>query len=166
MNLNLKKEIITHIFNKFGLLNKSSFGNSESPISKKFIYNKTIDFSSDGEDYKNSIWTTEAHIEDSRIQFIIADLTDLAPEYAFVLKLNDNPAYAGRISVDEDDYGSLHFQVGELWVDAPTVFQAKLLVAVEEIMELFLKWEKNESSEEIYQLLINYLKFESEEEDE
>jgi hypothetical protein len=165
MNESLKQEIINHIFNKFGLLTREDVesGKREGPVSSQFLLDQKLTFEVDGEKYDNSIWSGETKVDDgSRVQFIIADLTEEVPEYSLLLQLDSFPPYAARISLDPEDSGSLFFGIDGKWHEASTLFQAKILVAVESLMELYVTWSKNTDGEAIYKSLIDFLKFESE----
>lgn len=164
MNETLKKEIINHIFNKFGLLNREESNIlkfREGPLSKKFLLDQKLTFEIENNKYSNSIWSGETDVEGARVQFIIGDLTEEVPEYSLLLQLDSFPPYAARISLDPEDAGSLFFRAEGQWVEASTLFQAKILVAVESLMELFVTWKKNEDIAGIHANLIDFLKFES-----
>ncbi len=164
MNESLKREIISHVFNKFGLLTReevTSLRSKDGPLSNKFLSDQKITFEVEEKKYSNNIWSGESDIDEARVQFIIADLTEEVPEYSLLLQLDNFPPYAARISLDPDDAGSLFFKIEERWIEASTLFQAKILVAVESLMDLCITWEKNSDIESIHKDLIDFLKFES-----
>lgn len=164
MNETLKKEIINHIFNKFGLLTReevTSLRKKEGPLSNKFLSDQKISFEVEGKEYSNNVWSGEADIDGSRVQFIIGDLTEEVPEYSLLLQLDTFPPYAARISLDPEDSGSLFFKIEERWIEASTLFQAKILVAVESLMDIYVTWDKNSNIENIHKDLIDFLKSES-----
>lgn len=167
MNLSLKKEIIHHIFNRFNLLTKEDVHKLHSdigPTSKKFLLDQKLIFEIDDKKYTNNIWSGEAEVEGSRVQFAIADLTEDLPEYILILQLDIYPPNVIRISLDPEDAGAIFSKIEDQWVEAPVMFQAKILIAVEQLMEMFISWNKNVNSEEIYKSLIDFLKFEGENE--
>lgn len=164
MNEALKKEIINHIFNKFGLLGReegASLKAKDGPLSNKFLSEHKISFEVEGKEYSNNVWSGEADIDGSRVQFIVGDLTEEVPEYSLLLQLDTFPPYAARISLDPEDSGSLFFKIDERWIEASTLFQAKILVAVESLMDLYVTWDKNSNIESIHKDLIAFLKSES-----
>jgi hypothetical protein len=165
MNEPLKKEIINHIFNKFGLLTSgeapASTRKKDELFSNKFLSEHKISFEVEGKEYSNNVWSGETDIDGSRVQFIIGDLTEDVPEYSLLLQLDAFPPYAARISLDPEDTGSLYFKIDERWIEASTLFQAKILVAVESLMDLYVTWDKNSNIESIHKDLIEFLKSES-----
>lgn len=166
INLSLKKEIIIQIYRKFGLFPSTLKYNNiiEQLTSKEYLIDKTINFESDDKKYQNKIWAATVNLDNNGIfKVIIADLTEDVKEYAILIQLDEFLPYAIRLSNDDGDYGSCYFRAEDKWINASTLFQAKLLVAVESLSELIPKWEKLKDYNNIYQLLVGFLKFENEE---
>lgn len=162
INLPLKKEILIQIYKGLGLF--SSTGSfSEGITNDKFIIDKTIKFESDeGQEYQNKVWGAIIKLEDNSIlKIIIGDLTETNKEYAILIQLDDFPPYATRMSNDPEDYGSCYFRVEDKWINASTLFQAKLLIAIESLSELFPTWEPIKDYNNLYTLLVGFLKFDN-----
>lgn len=155
MNNLLKKTIIHHIFNRFDLFTSKS-------ISENLLLDQKLMFETDEKQYVNDIWSGETTIDNSRVQFIVAELTEEIPEYALLLQLDSFPPYALRISLDNDDSGSISFKADGVWIEASSLIQARILVAVESLIEeIHTTWIKNNNVLTIHKELINFLKFES-----
>ena len=161
MNEHLRKEIINHIFNCFGLLLEEGTGGKAT--SDDFLLEQKLVFEVENDKkFENNIWSGETNIEESRVQFIIADLSEDWAEYALLLQMDSLPPYAARISLDPEDAGAIFIGMDERWIEASSLIQAKILVAVESLMEIHISWGKNADPAGIHKTLINFLKFESE----
>lgn len=162
MNLILQKEIILQLFNRFGTFDK----NNSKFICEKYLLDNKLSFEIENNNYSNNIWAFTSEIDGSRIQIIIGDLSEKIPEYCMIIKMADYPPYGLRISSDNEDYGSVHFKVEQYWVGANILFQSRLLVAIETLFDMFLTWDKNNNYKDIYGVLMEYIKFENDQNDE
>lgn len=176
MNDVLKKEIIKHIFYKFAI-----FASPNMTLkSSDFLTDKKISFEIDGKQYQNSVWAGESEINSAKLQYVLADLTEeSAKEYCLLLKLDGGPSHIIRWSLDEEDDGSFYIRIQNIdnetggpivdngsesfWIRASTLNQAGLLVAVESLFGLMVSWKKSDNYIYLYNEIIDFLKFESEE---
>lgn len=158
MSIQLKKQLILHILNKFGVFISAR----DSLLSDTYLLDKKLTFDTEDKTYSNNLWSGETEIEGSKVQFMIADLTEDLPEFAVILQLDTSTPYIMRISTDDEDSGSIYFRAEEHWIPASTIFQAKVLVAIESLFEASVIWVPNKNYESIHKTLISFLKFESE----
>lgn len=164
MNLKLRKEIILNIFNVFGLFrNKTNFSAStliEPLIEEKFLLNKKLGFEiEDGTKRENSIFAAMTKIENNVIKVMIADIIDDIPEYAVIMQMDTFPSIAMRLSLDDEDFGTIAFLVDDHWIEIGTSAQARILMGVENLSEIFCVWEKMTSYDDMYKVLVNFVNY-------
>lgn len=163
MNNILKKEIITHIFKALGAYKQIppvAHGMFEDFVDTQFLIEKKVAFEVDNKKYQNNVWATKAQIENSSMKIMIADTHEDIPEYTVIVQMDTFPPCAIRLSEDKDDYGSVFFNVEDnKWIAASTLLQAKILVGIEELSEMLLKWENLEQYGDMYKVLIGFLNF-------
>jgi hypothetical protein len=164
MNLTLRKEIVLHIFRTLGIfadpiLNKLSM--LEKLNDDKFLIDKKIAFETeDKKQIKNNLWAAKTKIEDSEIKIIIADITEDISEFALILQMDNFMPCAMRLSLEDDDYGSMYINVQDnKWIDTSSLIQAKILVGIESLSGIFSQWEKIDKYLDMYKLLIGFLNF-------
>lgn len=164
MNLTLKREIIKNILCIVGVLREKNYmGNSLlMPINNdECLIDKKLAFETEGgEKKKGSVWAAKAGVEKNEIKLMLADISVDAEEYALLVQMDAFSACAVRLSLDEDDYGSMFFRVEEKWIDTSTSHQARILTGMENLTEIFVTWEKMENYTDMYKLLIDFLNFE------
>lgn len=165
MNLTLRKEIINHTFKTFGLFNDiQNINMFEKLNTEKFLIDKKIVFSTENQEFKRKIWAATSKIENSNINIVIADIAEDIAEFTIIIQLDNFFPYALRLSLDPEDSGSIHILVdNKTWVEASTMLQAKMLVGIESLSEIFLQWTRLDKYNDMYQILLNFLNFNEEE---
>lgn len=165
MNLTLKKEIINHILKTIGLIDDklSYIGMFEKLNSDQFLIDKKIIFELDGSKIEKQVWATNCKIDENYINIIIADISDDSKEYAFIIQMDNMIPYAIRLSDDPEDFGTMLIYAENNWIEASTMLQAKMLLCIQSLSELYMKWERIDNYKEIYKLLINFLNFQEQE---
>lgn len=164
MNLKLKHEIISHIFNTVGLFSdpdKMAISMIEPLNTNKFLLNKKIAFSEEnGKRIENSLWAGTAKVENSVIKIIIADITEDIPEFTLIVQMDNFFPCAIRLSKEPEDLGSMYINIADnKWIDCSTTLQAKMLVGFESLTEIFLQWEKLDNYTDMYKSMIGFLNF-------
>lgn len=164
MNNKLKKEIILNIFNIFGVFReKTNFSSStlmEPLVGEKFLIDKKLAFENDdGTKKENNIFTAKTKIDQNIIKIMIADIIDDIGEYAIIMQMDNFPSIAFRLSLDEDDFGTIAFLIDNKWIEVGTSAQARILMGVENLSEIFCMWEKMSEYDEMYKILINFLNY-------
>lgn len=164
MNIKLKKEIILNIFNVMGVFrDKTNFSAStlmEPLIDKKFLLDKKLAFENeDGSKRENAIFAATTKIEGNVIKVMIADIIDNIPEYAILMQMDSFPSIALRFSMEEDDFGTIAFLVENQWIEVGTSAQARILMGIENLSEIFTTWEKMTDYESMYEVLINFVNY-------
>jgi hypothetical protein len=167
LNLPLQKEILLHIFKSLGIfVSDEQFrsGFIESLTSEKFLLAKKLAFETeDKEKHKNDIWSSFAKVGESTIKVIVADISDGCPEYAALVQMDNFSPYAVRLSLDNDDSGTISVNVGDTdWADANVLVQARLLSGIESLAELLVEWKKLDEFEPLYRKLIMFLNYQEE----
>lgn len=160
MNTALRKEIALHILKSFGFFsNDLSYKGFIEPLnSDKFLLNKKIVFEAEDEEkQERSVWAASAKVNSSVVKILAADLNDGYAEYVLAIQLDSYPPCVVQSSLEEEDTGSFAFKVENKWVDAGSLMQAKILVGVESLSELYVKWEKLSNFAELYGLIIEFL---------
>lgn len=163
MNQQLKKEIIKHFFNSVGVFSDEKIRNGliDNLLSDKFLVDKKLAFETeDNKKYQNRIWSIASKIDNSVIKILIADTHDTIPEYTIMFQMDTLPPYALRLSIAEDDLGSMYFNPEDnKWIDANTSVQARFLSGVESLNEIFVEWKKFDEYKDLYKSLIGFLNF-------
>ena len=162
MNGKLKREIVLNCFNILGLFrDKNNLGSSnliEPLLNDKFMLDKKLAFEiEDGSKKETAIYAALTKIENNVIKVLIADIIDNSPEYAVIIRMDNFPSIAMRLSIEEDDLGSLAFSVEKQWIEVDTLAQAKVLVGLESIANIFCIWEKMNDYKEMYDILISFM---------
>lgn len=161
----LQREIIKHIFETIGVFVVSGYTNFsmiEPLVNKKFIVNKKIAFETDGQKYENDVYCSVAYINKSIVKIIAADTHDSdVQEFVIIIQMDKFPKVAMRLSMNEDDYGSMYFNISDTnWTNSNVVLQGKILVGVEEIAGIILDWNRLDKFDDLYKSLIGFLNFE------
>lgn len=164
MNYKLQKEIIVHVFRKFGLLLDNTgpgAGFIESLLSDKFLTEKKIAFEDeDKKKYQNNVWAGTRKLDKSKIRVLIADIHEDIEEYAIIFQMDNLPAYALRLSIDADDPGSLYVNIkDDKWVTTSIAAQARFLFGIEGLSEMPAAWERLDDYKDQYKLLVQFLNF-------
>jgi len=164
MNYTLQKEILKHIFKRFGILlteNETQLGFIDNLLDDKYLTDKKIGFETeDKKKYSNNIWAATATVNTTKLKILIADISEDIPEYTIMFQMDNLPAYALRLSLDEEDSGSTYTNIKNgSWVEASMTVQAKFLYGIEGLSEILLEWNKLDDFKDMYQLLIHFLNF-------
>src|SRR6266850_1193021 len=102
INNKLQKEIISHIFNVFCIF-KSKCNVIENILDEKYIIN-----------------------------IMVADIKEEIEEFILIIKMDDLPFHALRLSKDTDDFGAFCLNIDDnKWINAGTAIQAKVLSGIE-----------------------------------
>jgi hypothetical protein len=161
MNISLKKEIIKHIFNNFGLFKtpETKFALTNTLRDDSFLLDKRIIFLGE-EDKKiqNKCWAVISELGKSKMKVLIADITDDIEEFAIIMKMDNFPIYALRLSSDSSDAGHLMIKTDKKWIDTSTAIQARCLFGIEGIADTYLEWKKLIDYQELYDALIGFIK--------
>jgi hypothetical protein len=167
MNLTLKREIILHILKTFGAFDdrqRIRLGITESLILDTFIIGKKIAYErEDGTKSNGNIWASCVKPGNATIKVLVADITDDdEKEVAAIIQMDEHAPYAIRLSMTNDDFGSLCVNTNDAWTDAGVSIQGKLLVGVESLTEVMSPWQKLDNYDQMYQWLIGFLNHEEE----
>lgn len=166
MNLSLRREIILNIFQTFGVGVEPDHLRrlQDDLLSPGFLLDRKIDFESETGKHQGHLWTASTKLEDGGlIKVIIADLSEENfSEYVLLIQLNDFLPFAVRLSSEPDDAGMIAFLAEKKWVLASTLFQAKLLVATEALLDVLVFWDRLIDYQGMYHQLISFLQFDNE----
>ena len=157
MNIQLQREILLHVLHLFG-----GFSSPSPAHLKQHKSEKKISFEVEGKLFQNAIWSGEKEIDGEKVRFILADLSEEVPEFALIIRLNDFPPYLLNISMDNEDLGSFMVLFENKWIAAPTLLQAQVLVAVENLFDRYTPWNPLKDITSMYSILTNFLKSEME----
>jgi hypothetical protein len=164
MNLTLKREIIKNIFSIIGVFREKNYMGSSllSPLnSDELLIDKKLAFETeDGEKKRGNIWAAHAKVEKSEIKLMLVDISEELAEFALIVRMDNFSACALRMSADEGDTGTMFFRIEDKWIDTSTSHQARILVGMENLTEIFLVLEKMSDYAEMYKLMIDFLNFE------
>jgi hypothetical protein len=164
MNQRLKKEIILNIFNVMGVFrDKTNFSAStliEPLIEEKFLLDKKLSFEiEDGTKRENQVFAATTKIDGNMIKVMIADIIDEIPEYAIIMQMDNFPSIAMRLSLEDDDYGTMTFHIENKWIEIGTSAQARVLMGIENLSEIFAAWERMIDYKDMYSVLISFLNY-------
>ena len=161
MNLMLKKQIISHIFKSLGIIGSTSNSLIDNLTSEKFLIDKKMTFENEeNKKYENDIWAITTNVENSIVKIIIADITEDTKEFALILQMDNFMPSALRLSVDEDDIGTMMFLLEDnRWINSTTHLQAKILVGIESLSEIYCQWDRLDNYSDMYKFLIGFLNF-------
>jgi hypothetical protein len=164
MNYTLQKEILKHIFKRFGVfLNEKEVqtGFIDNLLDDKYLTDKKIGFETeDKKKFSNNIYAATATANTAKLKVLIADIHEDIAEYTIIFQMDNLPAYALRLSFDEDDVGSNFINIKNgSWVESSMSVQAKFLYGIEGLSEIVLQWDKLNDFRDMYQLLIHFLNF-------
>jgi hypothetical protein len=164
MNLTLKREIIKNIFSIIGVFREQNYMGSSllSPLnSDELLLDKKLAFETeDGNKKRGGIWAATGKIEKNEIKMMLVDISEELPEFALIVRMDNFSACALRMSADEADFGSMLFRIEEKWIDTSTSHQARILVGMENLTEIFLVLEKMNDYADMYKMMIDFLNFE------
>jgi hypothetical protein len=93
------------------------------------------------------------------IKVMIADIIDEIPEYAIIMQMDNFPSIAMRLSLEDDDYGTMTFHIENKWIEIGTSAQARVLMGIENLSEIFAAWERMIDYKDMYSVLISFLNY-------
>jgi hypothetical protein len=171
MNLNLRAEIVKHIFANFGVI-PSKFVNEKtrSLASKDYLLIEKLSFEDDDGVIENSIWGCQLSADIQEIKILLADCTqeDKSPEYCLLIQLKDAPAYGVYLTFNEsfgEQTGSActiaYSLDSKSWMECSTFLQSTFLSGMEQIRETGLAWNKVTNYQSQYQSLVSFIKYHS-----
>lgn len=172
MNLNLRAEIVKHVFANFGVI-PSQFVNdkSRSLLNKEYLLPEKLSFEDDNDIItENKIWGCQLSADIQEIKILLADCTqeENAPEYCLLIQLKDAPAYGIYLTFNEsfgDQVGSACMIAYSLdsksWMECSTFLQATFLSGMEQIRETGFAWNKASNYQPQYQALVSFIKYHS-----
>lgn len=169
MNLNLREEIIKHIFANLGIiasdyvvLNKAS-----SLMSKEFLLNQTLSFEDDdGATIRNKIWGCQISASNQEVKILLGDCSQYSdvPEFALIIQLKNAPAYGIYLVCADhvDSEGLIACTLNSKdWLECSVYLQATFLAGMEQTKEVGLSWRKCVDYDSQYKLLQSFIKFHS-----
>lgn len=164
MNLRLQKEILLYVMKKFGLFLENDEvqpGFINKLTDDKYLSNKKLVFEAeDKKKYQNNVWAITAKVEASKLKILIADIHEDIAEYTIIFQMDNLPAYALRLSAEDNDFGSIYVNAKDnKWIPASMSVQAKFLFGVEGISEIPLTWERLDDIQDVYKLLIQFMNY-------
>lgn len=172
MNLNLRAEIVRHIFANFGVIHSFYVSDKTQPLnSKKYLLSEKLSFEDEDNDViQNKIWGCQLSADAQEIKILLADCTQEKdhPEYCLLVQLKNAPAYGIYLHLNE----SFGHQTGsacmiaysldsKAWMECSTFLQATFLGGMEQIRETGFAWNKIVNYQPQYQALINFIKYHS-----
>lgn len=171
MNGSLRREIILHIFDLFGIniLEREVAGTVV--FSDDTIIDKTLSFEENGNSYEGTVWAAQMELAPGHIRCIVSDtsigdavewtssqLSVQTNEFVLAFQMEGSAIYALRLSANPNDLGIFNHQVSDgVWIPASTYLQAMVLAGFEQMTSLPFVWVRCEAYTEIYNGLINFL---------
>lgn len=161
INNNLQKEIVNHIFKSFAIFEKNQITMFSKLNDEQFLINKKIAFESeDGSVVEHKIYSYYTKLSGAEIKLIAADISEEYDEFVIILKMDQNPACALRMSLDKDDLCSFYMNLdGSRWINPGTSLHARILMVFEALSEIPANWEKTADYNEMYKSLVCFLNF-------
>lgn len=172
MNLNLRAEIVKHIFANFGVIPSNHVSEkTQSLISKDYLLSEKLSFEDDDNIIsENKIWGCQLSADIQEIKILLADCTqeENAPEYCLLVQLKNAPAYGIYLTFNEsfgpqtDSACMIAYSLDlKLWMECSTFLQATFLSGMEQIRETGFAWSKVINYQPQYQALISFIKYHS-----
>jgi hypothetical protein len=167
MNTRLCREIVHHIFDRFGLLTKiqapHSFGSLASITQNDHLLDKKLVFvDGDSVEQVRKVWGASCEIGKTVVQILVADTRDDIDEFTILVQVDKLPVYAIQLSEDADDSGQISYHIehnGKAhWIGANAVVQAKCLIGIESLVGQLLEWKKMTEHKEMFGLLIEFVR--------
>lgn len=169
MNLNLRRQIIQHIFAGLAVIPSSfiNMASSKSLMSQEFLLDDKLTFESDSGSVKNKIWGCQISSEQQELKILLGDCSQEknVSEFCLIVQLKDSPIYGVYLLVDEyeddsEDEALLACSInGKNWLECNTYLQATFLAGMEQIKDLGLKWSKCSDYLEQYKTMVSFIKF-------
>lgn len=172
MNLNLRAEIIRHVFANFGIIHSEYVSNkTRSLMSKEYLLPEKLSFDDDdGNVRENKVWGCQLSADAQEVKVLLADCTQEKdfPEYCLLIQLKNAPSY-GLYLVFNESFGPqtgsaclLAYSLNSnLWAICNTFLQATFLGGMEQIKDTGLAWNKITNYQSQYQDLISFIRYHS-----
>lgn len=151
----LTREIVQHIFASLGL-SEGGFGKMGLTMpefeSEKIV---AIEYE-DGSTIKHKTYSAQLTIDSTNIKFLAVDLSvDGVFEAALVVRMNDLPIHAMRLSYDTEEAAQFCVIVGGKSSEADLSIQCNLLLGIEKLVSIGFPWEKLDEFEELYRVALS-----------
>ena len=75
------------------------------------------------------------------------------------MQMDNFPSIAMRFSLDDKDFGTIAFLIDDKWVEIGTSAQARILMGVENLSEIFCTWEMMTDYGNMYKVLISFVNY-------
>lgn len=171
MNLNLRAEIVRHVFANFGVIYSPYISEKTQPLnSKKYLLSEKLSFEDDDGVLQNKVWGCQLSVDTQEIKILLADCTQEKdyPEYCLLVQLKNAPAYGIYLHFNEsfghqsDSSCMIAYSLdSESWMESSTFLQATFLGGMEQIRETGFAWNKISNYQPQYQALISFIKYHS-----
>lgn len=166
MNLQLREEIVKHVFANLGIISSEFVrSNTKSILDKEFLLNEKLLFENQEEqEISNKIWGCQLSAESQELKILIGNCSqyDNIPEFAVIVQLKDAPAY-GLYLVCNSKVNSESLIGCTLnskdWMECGTYLQATFLSGMEQIRDIGLSWHKCTNYSSQIELLKSFIKF-------
>ena len=165
MNKALTRQLAEHIFHIMGIkkIQKNNHSTFLQHIKNdQFLINKKIAFElEDGTVKNNSIWSCSTEIQKEKMQLLLCDVSDDAPNSDFVLifQFEKMPTHCVSISFDDQLNAGFFCLSDKKWIELDILFQLKLTTGIEQINSVATIWKINEDYDELYQSAIGFLNY-------
>ena len=167
MNIDLRTEIVKHIFSNFGIIPSQYLNKIHSLINDNFMIKEKISFEDDfGKTLQNNIWGCQLSIDNQEVKVLLADCTqeDEILEYYLLIHLKEAPAYC--MYLNSNNQSKLCYSVdSQLWMDCSIFLQSTFLAGMEQLKEIGFSWNKVSNYDLEYKSLIKFIKDQIAEED-
>lgn len=145
MQNKLTNEILFHIYSNIGLVVPTKI----SLQSNEYLLPQSLELEGGG---KLNLWGSEVSINSSKLELLLAELTedDREKEYVLVVKLEDCPAYGCYLLLESTvvdknvpRHGKIFFSLEKThWLPTSIYLQASFLAGMEQLKEVPSFWDK------------------------
>lgn len=156
MNNLLTYQIAYHILSKFGCTQNPNFdlSNSFSLRNKKFLTKESLKFELEDEDIESKIFSAAFSYQKEKIFAICSSFEN---ELYLTLIIENGPMYGILLFVDEEK--AYICSKLKSWFIAPTMIQANLLAALEQVSSLPIDWQPVEINEKQIENLKDFISY-------
>lgn len=167
MNLNLRFEIVKHIFSSFGVIPSKFVDDSKSHslTDDKFLLKETIKFD---QNTIAKVWGCQLSAESQELRVLVTGIpsNDSMMELSMLVQLKDNPCYGLYLILDSSTGESVLEENliacsldGEQWLECNTFLQSSFLTGMEQVKEIGLTWKKCSDHREEFRKLVSFIEF-------
>lgn len=159
----LTHEIVNHIFQRLGILNRNLHHAYISILDNEFLLDKKICLLNDREEeIHNNMWSCKLKVEEKEFRILLADCSvDEEKEYALIISLQDSPIYGCYLSSDRES-SLIANLLNEVWGESTIYVQASFLTGMEQIKDLSMPWIFNDKTNDLYDHLVSFIKYHNE----